>query len=101
MKDDPNQKLHKANKPILTLFEYIKTNRPHVNSKLNVCNFKIHVVLFQSYIRVISKLNLYNVGLKKFEEISQIQNLKKFLVYGGKESQIRSSGKLLSWKDFG
>lgn len=40
-------------------------------------------------------------GLNKFEEISQIQNLKKFLVYGGKESQKRSSGKLLSWKDFG
>jgi hypothetical protein len=40
-------------------------------------------------------------GLNKFEEISQIPNLKKFLVYGGKESQIRSSGKLLSWKDFG
>jgi predicted AAA+ superfamily ATPase len=40
-------------------------------------------------------------GLNKFEEISQIQNLKKHLVYGGNESQIRSSGKLLSWKDFG
>jgi len=40
-------------------------------------------------------------GLNKFEEISQIQNLKKFLVYGGKETQIRSSGKLLSWKHFG
>lgn len=58
-------------------------------------------MLFQNYIRVISKFNLYNVGLNKFEKIPQIQNLKKFLVYGGKESQIRSSGKLLSWKDFG
>jgi predicted AAA+ superfamily ATPase len=40
-------------------------------------------------------------GLNKFEEISQIQNLKKYLVYGGNESQQRTAGRLLSWKDFG
>jgi uncharacterized protein len=40
-------------------------------------------------------------GLNKFEEISQIQKLKKFLVYGGKDSQQRTAGHLLSWKEFG
>ncbi|EOZ96797.1 ATPase [Indibacter alkaliphilus LW1] len=37
-------------------------------------------------------------GLAKFEEISQIQNLNKSLVYGGETTQKRSAGNLVSWR---
>ncbi|MBW3469762.1 ATP-binding protein [Arthrospiribacter ruber] len=37
-------------------------------------------------------------GLAKFEEISQIQNLNKSLVYGGDTTQKRSAGNLVSWR---
>jgi predicted AAA+ superfamily ATPase len=40
-------------------------------------------------------------GLAKFEEISQIKNLNKSLVYGGNTSQKRSAGNLVSWLEFG
>jgi uncharacterized protein len=40
-------------------------------------------------------------GLSKFEEISQIKNLNKSLVYGGTTSQKRSAGNLVSWMEFG
>jgi uncharacterized protein len=40
-------------------------------------------------------------GLAKFEEISQIKNLNKSLVYGGTTSQKRSAGNLVSWMEFG
>lgn len=40
-------------------------------------------------------------GLSKFEEISQIKNLNKSLVYGGNTSQKRSAGNLVSWMEFG
>jgi predicted AAA+ superfamily ATPase len=40
-------------------------------------------------------------GLSKFEEISQIKNLNKSLVYGGDTSQKRSAGDLVSWREFG
>jgi predicted AAA+ superfamily ATPase len=40
-------------------------------------------------------------GLIKFEEISQIKNLNKSLVYGGDTSQKRSAGNLVSWREFG
>lgn len=40
-------------------------------------------------------------GLAKFEEISQIKNLNKSLVYGGNTSQKRSAGNLVSWSEFG
>jgi len=40
-------------------------------------------------------------GLSKFEEISQIKNLNKSLVYGGDTSQKRSAGNLVAWRDFG
>lgn len=39
-------------------------------------------------------------GLSKFEEISQIKNLNKSLVYGGDTSQKRSAGNLVSWREF-
>lgn len=40
-------------------------------------------------------------GLIKFEEISQIKNINKSIVYGGNSSQKRSAGDLVSWREFG
>lgn len=40
-------------------------------------------------------------GLTKFEEISQIKNLNKSIVYGGDTTQKRSAGNLVSWREFG
>ncbi|MCH7401122.1 ATP-binding protein [Belliella kenyensis] len=39
-------------------------------------------------------------GLNKFEAISKIKGLEKKLVYAGNENQVRTAGKLVSWKDF-
>ncbi len=40
-------------------------------------------------------------GLKYFEELSQIENLTKTLVYGGNVNQKRTAANVVSWKDFG
>ena len=40
-------------------------------------------------------------GLKWFEDISKISNLKKTLVYGGRDNQKRSYGDVMSWLKFG
>lgn len=46
------------------------------------------------------KTEMFN-GLMKFEQISEIKNLKKSLIYGGNTSQKRTAGNLVSWLDFG
>lgn len=40
-------------------------------------------------------------GLQYFENLSQIKNLKKSVVYAGTDSYDRSAAKLISWLDFG
>ena len=40
-------------------------------------------------------------GMTKFEQISGLKYLNKMLVYGGNETQIRSAGKVIPWKEFG
>ena len=42
--------------------------------------------------------NLFK-GLNFFSDISDINNLKKTLVYGGAENQQRTAGRVISWKD--
>lgn len=44
--------------------------------------------------------NLFK-GLNFYEKISEKTNLNKYLVYGGDESQERTSAKVIPWRDFG
>lgn len=63
----------------------------HDGQNINIVEIKVGQTIMS---------DMFN-GLNWWENLSGLKNLTKTLVYGGNESQTRSSGDVLPWKEFG
>lgn len=57
-----------------------------------------HLVEFKASLTIMPKMF---EGMQKFEQLSGWTDAKKVLVYGGNETQNRTAGKVVPWKEFG